>query len=92
MSADELKPPFTRALTAAELAELPDEDIDLSDIPELGEDFWKNAIVMYPGDWEKPKVTIRLDADVIEYFKSQGRDWPTRMNAVLKSYVEAMRK
>ena len=92
MTTESPKPTFTRPLTSAELAALPDEEIDFSDIPKLGEAFWGNAIVMQPGDWEKPRITIRLDADIIDYFKSQGRDWPTRMNAVLRTYVEAMRK
>lgn len=92
MSNQKLKPPFSRALSAKELASLPDSEIDFSDIPETTDEFWENAVLMYPGDWDKPKVTIRLDAEVIEYFKSQGRDWPTRMNEVLRTYVEAMRK
>jgi hypothetical protein len=38
-----MKQPYTRELTIAELAALPDEDVDYSDIPELDETFWKNA-------------------------------------------------
>ncbi|MCB1075519.1 MAG: BrnA antitoxin family protein, partial [Simkania sp.] len=35
------------------------------------------------------QVTVRLDADILEWFKEQGRGYQTRMNAVLRSYVEA---
>jgi uncharacterized protein (DUF4415 family) len=92
MNNTNLKPPFTRPLTAKELAELPDSEIDLSDIPEIGEDFWREAILMQPGDWKKPKITIRLDADIIAFFKAMGPAYQTRMDEVLKTYVEAMRK
>lgn len=37
----------------------------------------------------KKSVSLRLDADVLDWFKSQGRGWQTRMNAVLKAYMEA---
>lgn len=43
-----MDPRYDRELTAAELAALPDEDIDLSDIPELDEAFWTNAVVVRP--------------------------------------------
>ena len=57
-----------------------------------------------PGDWYKnaraaagslirPKenkrqVTVRYDTDVVEFFKSQGRGWQARMNAVLRTFME----
>jgi uncharacterized protein (DUF4415 family) len=37
---------------------------------------------------DKRQVTVRLDADVLDYFKRQGGDWQTRMNAVLRGFVE----
>jgi uncharacterized protein (DUF4415 family) len=36
----------------------------------------------------KRQVTMRFDADIIDYFKSQGRGWQSRMNAVLRGFVE----
>jgi uncharacterized protein (DUF4415 family) len=87
-----LKPPFSRELTMEELAALPDSEIDFSDIPPLGKDFWDNAILMQPEDWKKQLLTLRIDADVVRYFKSQGRGYQTRMNEVLRTYVEAMQK
>jgi uncharacterized protein (DUF4415 family) len=89
---ENLKPPFTRPLTAKELADLPYSEIDFSDIPPLGEDFWKNAVLMRPEDWKKPRLTIRLDADIVDFFKSLGPTWQIRMNEVLRAHVESMRK
>ena len=40
----------------------------------------------------KKAISVRLDADVLEFFKSQGKGYQTRMNAVLRSYMEAKRK
>jgi uncharacterized protein (DUF4415 family) len=53
------------------LRQMRDEDIDFSDIPEMGEDFFKNATLRLP----KPKaqVCIRLDQDLLDWFKAQGR-------------------
>ena len=56
--------------------------------PPLHEDFWKYAKVVLP-ESPKEQVTVRLDADILEWFREQGRGYQTRMNAVLRSYVEA---
>jgi uncharacterized protein (DUF4415 family) len=88
---DNLKPPFTRPLTAKELAALPDSEIDLSDMPELTDEWFAKARVVYPHERQQ-QLTIWLDADIVEYFKSLGPSYQTRMNEVLRTYVEAMRK
>ncbi len=70
------------------LAELKDEDIDYSDIPELDDDFWKNAKPVMP-DLTKP-VTLRVKQSVLQYFQANGKKgYQSRMNAVLESYVKA---
>ncbi len=51
-------------------------------------DFWNNAQVVIPSTG-KTSVHLRLDTEVLDWFKSLGRGHLTRMNAVLKSYVEA---
>lgn len=63
-----------------------DEDIDTSDIPELTADFFKKA-VLWPGT--KKQITLRLDPDVIDFFKKKGRGYQSMINAVLRKYVEA---
>lgn len=73
----------------AEMAAIPDSDIDTSDIPELGEEFWKNARVRFPGG--KERLTIRFDEDVVQWFRNQGRGYQSKMNAVLRSFYEAHR-
>lgn len=70
-----------------ELKSKADKDIDFSDIPELDETFWKNAVLVHPE--KKERLTIRFDAEVVQWFKQQGNGYQTRMNAVLKSFYEA---
>ena len=73
---------------AAELkriAAMRDEDIDTSDIPEIVD--WTGAI---RGAFYRPikrAVTIRLDADVLEWFRAQGPGYQTRLNQALREYV-----
>lgn len=67
-----------------------DQDIDYSDIPELDERFFQNARLVEPST--KEQITMRIDADVLEWFKARGKGYQTRMNAVLKAYVLAQRK
>jgi len=61
-----------------------DKDIDFSDIPELNDSFFREATLVLP----KPKtvVTLRVDADVLQWFKARGKGYQTLMNAVLKEY------
>jgi uncharacterized protein (DUF4415 family) len=81
------------------LDDLKDEDIDTSDIPPLTEKFWFNAVRfrdrhLYKA--VKKQVTVRLDADVLEYFKAKQdgkRGYQTAINAALRKVVEdEMRK
>ncbi|WP_053147047.1 MULTISPECIES: BrnA antitoxin family protein [Pseudomonas] len=68
------------------LAKLNDPNIDTSDIPELGEDFFRRAELRVP---TKQAVTIRLDSDVLEWFKGQGAGYQTRINQLLRQYMQA---
>lgn len=70
------------------------EDRTRADAPEgpaLGPDFWKNARIVLP-QAAKKQLTVRLDADVVDWFKGQGKGYQTRINAVLRSFYEARRK
>ena len=69
---------------------LRDEDIDFSDLPEQDEAFFKNAVLKLPQP--KVAVTIRLDQDVLAWFKAQGKGYQTRINALLRAYKEAHSK
>ena len=82
------KKPVT-VISQSELSEM--EDKTRADAPEgesLGADFWKEAKPVFP-EHGKEQLTIRFDKEVIDYFKKQGKGYQTRMNAVLKAYVEA---
>jgi uncharacterized protein (DUF4415 family) len=67
-----------------------DREIDYSDIPETDEEFWKNAKLVIPD--QKAKISIRLDKDILEWFKAEGKGYQTKINAVLRSYVETHRQ
>lgn len=67
-----------------------DADIDYSDIPPLDESFFKKEIVILPQ--KKDSVTLRIDHDVLEFLKHQGRGYQTLINAILKTYVHARKK
>jgi uncharacterized protein (DUF4415 family) len=77
-------------LTAAEEAELsalarrPDGEIDYSDIPPTSEDFWKNATRRPFYKPTKTSTTIRIDSDVLAWFRSQGKGYQSRINAILR--------
>jgi len=55
----------------------------------LGAEFWKSARVIVPHG--KTSVHLRLDNDVVEWFRAKGKGHLTRMNAVLRAYVEAQK-
>jgi uncharacterized protein (DUF4415 family) len=55
--------------------------------PELDASWFHNARIVVPE--RKQAVSIRLDRDVMEWFRQQGRGYQTRINAVLRAYVEA---
>lgn len=71
------------------LESMTDEEIDYSDIPPLSDDFFQNAVVRMPK--RKEKITIRLDPDILAWFKSQGKGYQTHINAVLRTYVQTQR-
>lgn len=66
-----------------------DSDIDFSDMPELGPDFFANAI-LWPGP--KKQITLRIDPDVLTFFRKHGRGYQSTINAVLRKYMEARKE
>jgi len=70
---------------------LQDEDIDLSDVPEITPEMFARAVVrrgLKPPP-TKQQITIRLDDDVLKWFRAQGEGYQTRINALLRAYMEA---
>lgn len=71
------------------LEEMQDNEIDYSEIPEIDEEFWAKTELESP--LPKDRVTIRLDHDVLQWLKSRGRGYQTRINAILRKYMDANR-
>jgi uncharacterized protein (DUF4415 family) len=51
---------------------------------------WSDAVLVIPA--RKKAISIRVDEDVLDYFKSQGDGYQRRMNAVLRSYMQQKAK
>ena len=69
------------------------QDKTSADAPEaesLGSEFWKSAHVVIPPG--KTSVHLRLDSDVVDWFRAHGKGHLTRMNAVLRAYVQAQKQ
>ena|SRR5579859_4010573 len=69
------------------LRAMQDAEINFSDIPKLGKSFWSTARLTLPEP--KDRLTIRVDHDVVQWLKKNGRGYQTRINAILRSYMEA---
>ena len=71
----------------ARIDRMTDEDIDTSDSPPLGDEFFAKA------EWRMPKkktaVTLSVDSEVLKWFEAQGADFQPRVNAALRIYAEA---
>ncbi len=81
-----------RQYSLAELKAMHDrgETLTRPDAPEieLDEDFWRNARVVMPDERNKTSIHLRVDTDILEWFKQHGKGHLKRMNAVLRAYVE----
>jgi uncharacterized protein (DUF4415 family) len=69
------------------LSTMTDKEIDFSDNPELTEDFFAHATLRMPV--AKKAVSLRIDPDVLEWYKTNGPGYQTRINAVLRMYMQA---
>ena len=71
---------------ATALETLADADIDTSDAPEIAD--WSSAVRAKFYRPVKQLLSVRVDADVVAWFKASGEGYQTRMNAALREYVE----
>lgn len=86
---DPSNPPQLSAQTKARLDALKDEDIDVSDIPRSPPDAeWTRPGIPFSAE-NKQQVTLRIDADVLKYFRETGTRYQTRINQVLRAYMQA---
>ncbi len=68
------------------LEAMPDSAIDQTDAAELAD--WSNAV---PGKFYRPVkqlLSVRLDSDLVDWFKASGKGYQTRINAALRAYVQ----
>ncbi|PKL20827.1 MAG: hypothetical protein CVV48_10965 [Spirochaetae bacterium HGW-Spirochaetae-4] len=75
--------------TDKEIEELRARDIDFSDIPELTPQFMSTLERIVPREHfkvvpVKKAISIKLDSDVLEYYRSKGKGYQTKINAVLR--------
>ena len=70
---------------------LRDRDIDFSDNPEITDEMFAKAVLRkgLKPVVRKTQVTLRVDDDVLTWFKEQGKGYQTRINSLLKAYKEA---
>lgn len=68
---------------------LRDEDIDYSDNPKLTPGFFEES-VRWPG--HKELISLRVDPDVLAFFRQQGKGYQTVINALLRKYMEAQKQ
>ena len=82
----ETLPPLTKAERAKlkALAARPDSEIDTGDIPEMTDEQWKNARRGHFYRPRKRQITARVDDDVLDWLKSQGKGYQSRINAILR--------
>lgn len=68
-----------------------DEDIDLSDVPEISTEMFARAVVRrgLKPVLRKAQITLRVDSDVLEWYKKQGSGYQTKINTLLRAYMEA---
>ena len=72
------------------LKAMKDREIDLSENPELTPEMFARAIVrrgLKPPSG-KIQLTLRVDRDVVEWFKKRGRGYQTKINALLRAYMD----
>lgn len=82
----ETLPPLTKAQRThlKALASRPEDEIETKDFPEMMDEQWKSA---RRGDFCRPikrQITARVDADVLDWLKSQGKGYQSRINAILR--------
>lgn len=76
------------------LDSLKDEDIDFSDIPEVSAEMFARGIVRrgLKPVVRKKQLTLRVDSDVVEWYQRQGPGYQTRINSLLRAYMEEHRR
>lgn len=93
MTKPTIKKPSRGRAKLALLRRVTDAEIARTSPPELADlpaTFWADAALVVPAP--KKAISLRVDEDVLDWFRTSGPRYQTRMNAVLRSYVAAMRQ
>jgi uncharacterized protein (DUF4415 family) len=69
------------------LARMNDDEIDQSDIPALTNTFFERARVYVPP--QMAATMVQVDADILAWFKAQGKEYQTVINDILRSYIQS---
>ncbi|MDQ5845524.1 MAG: BrnA antitoxin family protein [Acidobacteriota bacterium] len=71
-----------------------DEDIDFSDIPEITPEMFARGVLRrnFKPIPRKKQLTLRIDTDVVDWYKKQGRGYQTRINSLLRAYMKEHRR
>lgn len=85
MNAKSIKKNSRSRTDMAKLRRNDDKNINYEDSPATTKEFWKDAEVFMPQ--HKVPVSLRLDENILNYFKEEGGGYQSRINAVLKAYV-----
>lgn len=77
----------------ARVDSMKDKDIELSESPELTPEMFARGIVRYglKPVTKKELLTLRVDGDVLAWFRAQGRGYQTQINSLLRAYMDANR-
>ncbi len=75
----------------AKIDAMTDDEIDYSDIPPITEEMFKKAVLRkgFKPIPKKNQESLAIDRDIIEFFKSQGRNYQAKINQLLREYMEA---
>lgn len=75
----------------AKVDAMTDDEIDYSDIPPITDDMWSKGVWRKGLKTSSPnsQETLAIDRDIIEFFKTQERDYQTKINQLLRAYMEA---
>ena len=87
MNAKSIKKKSRSRTNLSKLSKKTDKGISYKDSPATTREFWEDATVFMPQ--HKIHLSLRLDEDIVNYFKKQGAGYQSRINAVLKAYVNS---
>lgn len=72
-----------------EIKSIKDSDIDYSDIPELDEEFFKNARLVIPGEDLDVSEPVEVKPEIVSWFKRHSKNYQARINSVLTSHIKS---